>query len=51
MKCDICGTKVETTFLKKPLGTFIKDEKGKKHIVCKNCQASLKTKEQIIEKL
>ena len=51
MKCDICSGKVETIFLKKPLGTYIKDKKGKKHIVCSNCQSAAKSKEEILEKL
>ena len=51
MKCEICKAKIETTFLKKPLGTMIKDVKGKKHYVCSNCQKQLKTKEEILAKL
>jgi len=51
MKCDICGEKIEETFLKKPAGTYIKDKKGKKRTVCSKCQQSLKTKEAILEKL
>ena len=38
MKCEICKNKVNETFLNKPVGTFIKDKKGKKHIVCFECQ-------------
>ena len=38
MKCDLCGNKVEETFLKKILGTYVKDAKGKKHIACQQCQ-------------
>ncbi len=51
MKCEICSNKIETTFLKKILGTFIKDENGKKHCVCTACQSNLKTKEDILAKL
>ena len=51
MKCDICGKKVEEMFLGKVLGTYIKDEKGKKHIVCFECQKTLKTKEEILKNL
>lgn len=51
MKCEICKEKIEETFLKKILGTHIKDEKGKKHVVCKDCQKNLKTKEEILKKL
>ena len=37
-KCGICKEKVENTFLQKPLGTWMRDEKGKKHLVCQECQ-------------
>jgi hypothetical protein len=33
MKCELCKEKVETTFLNKIKGTYIK-----KKIVCQNCQ-------------
>ena len=51
MKCEICKNKIETTFLKKIVGTIVKDEKGKKHTICSKCQGSLKNKNEIIEKL
>jgi hypothetical protein len=51
MKCEICKEKVEETFLKKILGTYIKDSKGKKHVVCKACQSKVKSKEDILKKL
>ncbi len=38
MKCDICGAKIEETFLKKILGSYVKDSKGKKRVVCSACQ-------------
>ncbi len=38
MKCHICGKKVETTFLNKVVGTFARDKKGKKRLVCSACQ-------------
>jgi hypothetical protein len=38
MKCDICGKKIETTFLNKPIGTVMRNEKGKKKYVCSDCQ-------------
>jgi len=50
-KCNICGNKVGETFLKKALGTYIKDENGKKHLVCSECQRHLKEKTTILEKL
>lgn len=36
-KCDVCGQKIETTFLNKLVGTQVKI-KGKKKFVCRNCQ-------------
>tara|TARA_Y100000310_G_scaffold344438_1_gene457204 strand:- start:40 stop:195 length:156 start_codon:yes stop_codon:yes gene_type:complete len=50
MKCKICKKNIEETFLKKIIGTVIKDEKGKKHHICNNCQKSLPTKEEILKK-
>ncbi len=37
IKCDICGDKIQTTFLGKVIGTKI----GKKH-VCNICQSKYK---------
>jgi len=51
MKCAICKKKIEETFLKKILGTYIKDAKGKKRTVCPKCQKKYKTKEEILKKL
>jgi len=39
VKCDLCGQKIETTFLGKLVGTVAKDSKGKKKNICKNCQS------------
>ncbi|MFH0876091.1 MAG: hypothetical protein V1859_09205 [archaeon] len=41
MKCAVCKNKIEETFLKKIIGAYIKDSKGKKHPVCAGCQAKL----------
>ena len=49
MKCDICKAKVEYTFLKKPLGTYIGSGKNKK-FVCTKCQKT-NSQEEIIKKL
>ena len=50
MKCEICKNKVEEIFLKKILGTYIKDKKGKQHIVCFECQSKFKNdKEKMLE--
>jgi len=51
MKCDICKTKIEITFLKKRIGTIVKDKKGKKHNVCSECQKKTGSKEEILKKL
>ncbi|MFH1063574.1 MAG: hypothetical protein V1729_00670 [Candidatus Woesearchaeota archaeon] len=49
MKCDICKKKIGETFLNKPIGTYVKDEKGKKHTVCDECQRKLGKKEEILK--
>jgi len=49
-KCEICGKNIETTFLKKIVGTVVKDEKGKKHLVCPSCQSN-KSKKEILTNL
>jgi len=48
-KCDICRKKVEEHFLKKVFGTYIKDAKGKRKLVCSECQRRLgsKVKEEL----
>jgi len=51
MKCEICGNNIEETFLKKIIGSVVKDEKGKKHYICSECQKKFKTKEEIIKNL
>lgn len=50
MKCEICKKNIETTFLNKIIGSYVKDKKGKKHMVCPECQQKY-TKTQMIEKL
>lgn len=50
MNCEICKSKVNETFLRKIIGTYVKDEKGKKHVVCQNCQKQLSI-DEIKEKL
>lgn len=51
MKCEICRKKIEETFLKKIIGTYVKDEKGRKHTVCFECQKKFPKKEDILKKL
>ena len=38
MKCEHCKNNIEEHFLNKPLGTVMKDSKGKKHWFCNKCQ-------------
>ena len=51
MKCGICSKKIEKTFLNKIVGTMVKDEKGKKHTICFECQKKLSTKQEILKNL
>ena len=48
-KCEICDKNIEKTFLAKVIGTYIKDEKGKKHLVCFECQKKFKKKEELLK--
>ncbi len=50
-KCEICGNKISETFLNKVIGTYIKDAKGKKHLICFECQAKFPTKDEIMKNL
>ncbi|MFH1400293.1 MAG: hypothetical protein ABIH41_02135 [Nanoarchaeota archaeon] len=38
MKCQLCSKKMEENFLQKPMGTYVRDAKGKQHPVCQTCQ-------------
>ncbi|MBI2564575.1 hypothetical protein HYV79_01130 [Candidatus Woesearchaeota archaeon] len=49
MKCGICKSTIQENFLKKIIGTHVKDEKGKLHTVCFECQKKLRTKEAILK--
>jgi hypothetical protein len=51
MKCGICSTGMQTTFLGKIIGTHIKDEKGKVYMVCFECQKKFPTKQEMLAKL
>jgi hypothetical protein len=51
MKCEICGKKIAETFLGKVVGTYVKDAKGKKHLICFECQQKFKKKEDILKNL
>lgn len=49
MKCEICSNKIEETFLKKIIGSVVKDKEGKKHYICSECQKKFKTKDEILK--
>lgn len=51
MKCDVCNKTMAETFLKKIIGGYVKDKKGKMHPVCRECQKQLQSKEKILEQL
>lgn len=52
MKCSICNKKIEETFMKKIVGTYVKKaESNKKHPVCMDCQKKFKTKEELLKNL
>ena len=48
MKCNICKAKIEENFLKKIVGTYVKDKKGKKVVICPGCQRKFKTKKDML---
>ena len=47
MKCELCKSSIEENFLKKPIGTYVKDAKGKKHLVCNKCQKQYSKQEML----
>ncbi len=50
MKCEICSTAIKTTFMEKVLGTYVQDEKGKRHLICFECQKNFNNdKAKILE--
>ena len=51
MKCDICKKTMAVTFLKKIIGSYVKDDKGKMHPVCRECQKKLGSKKEILKNL
>mgnify|MGYP006424427859 CR=1 FL=1 len=50
-KCEICKNKINVTFLNKIVGTVIKDEKGKKHSICFECQKKFPKKDDVLTNL
>lgn len=51
MKCELCKNGIEQTFLNKILGTIVKDEKGKQHVICFECQKKFHSKDEILAQL
>ena len=51
MKCEICKNNILETFLKKMVGTVVKDDKGKKHYVCFECQTKFGSKKKLLDNL
>lgn len=51
MKCEVCKNTVQETFLKKIIGSYVKDEKGKLHTICFECQKKFTDKKKILEQL
>jgi len=51
MKCEICRKTIGETFLKKPIGAYLKDKAGKLHIVCFECQKQFRAKQEILKKI
>ncbi len=49
MKCSICSKNIETTFLNKIIGTYVKDKNGKLKPVCFECQKRFNSKEEILK--
>ena len=41
MKCKICNSKINESFLEKIQGTYVKDSDSKKQPICKSCQSKL----------
>ncbi|MFT4309792.1 MAG: hypothetical protein ACMXYL_04870 [Candidatus Woesearchaeota archaeon] len=38
MKCSLCKSDIPTTILGKIVGTYVKDENGRRKPVCSQCQ-------------
>ena len=51
MKCEVCGSKIETTFPAKLIGGYVKDAEGKKHAVCSQCQKKFQKKDELLKEL
>ena len=52
MKCEICSKSVQMLFMEKIMGTYTKDSKGKKHVICFECQKNFNNdKAKILENI
>ncbi len=52
MKCEICKNNIQETFLKKIIGTYVKDAKGKMHLICFECQKKCGSdKKKVLEQI
>ncbi|MBI3033754.1 hypothetical protein HYY72_01205 [Candidatus Woesearchaeota archaeon] len=51
MRCDICRKQIAETFLKKIVGTLVRDAKGKVHPVCFECQGKFREKDKMLSAL
>lgn len=51
MNCEICKKKISENRAKKIMGTYIKDENGKLHLICNECQKKYKTKKEMLSAL
>jgi len=52
MKCEICKNTIHETFLKKVIGTHVKDTKGKLHTICFECEKKFNSdKKKILEQI
>jgi len=51
MKCSVCGSVIQETFLGKLQGGFVKDANGKRHTVCGVCQERFRSKDELLAQL
>jgi len=50
-KCDLCGRKIEETFLGKLEGTMVKVKEGEKNKICYVCPECQKKRKNLKEEL
>ncbi len=48
MKCELCKKQIPELFLGKIKGSYVKDEKGKQHAVCFECQKAFNNDKKLI---